>query len=437
MNILLLESGYNRNYRVNLALSKISASLKGKGHNTHHAVLSSRYKYPKSFSPDRVYISATFSYDLPYLKKFMDQLTSTYPHLKEEGKVIFGGVCTYHMKEYIKENFGVVPFTGCSYELDHSIPDFEFGREHVKGKIEKDSSYVFTQRSCPRGCSYCVVPKIEPESYTIDNWKDQIDMTKKYVFFMDNNIFSTSLKHRKDVFSWCEEYAHKDGVKVEKGKKNREIVFDSGLDFRGITEENMELIKNINFHKIKIAWDDIRYEKVFDEKIRMLLSYFPKTDSRGLHRTSSSNIEAYVLYNCPYTKDTLEDTLYRVYKLRYEYGILAYLMRYQPLDTLYPKTYLSPYWTEEDAKDIARWTNNRYVFLSCGSYKFYKGRNSEGKCLSVSDKQYLNYISQFSNKLAIDFKKTFKENLAFIKKEIKEREELLKRFEEKQLSFAI
>jgi hypothetical protein len=132
------------------------------------------------------------------------------------------------------------------------------------------------------------------------------------------------------------------------------------------------------------------------------------------------NIECYLLYNCPYTKDTIEDTLYRIYKLRYSYGINAYAMRYQPLDTLKYKTYVSPLWTERDCVDIGRWVNDRRVFMPVKRYKYYIGRKEDGKCLSsLTDVQKLEFLNQIAaDILPFDFSKGYSYNLTFINEEL-------------------
>lgn len=410
MNIFLIEKKSSlNNHRPNLALARISTMHKEKGDCVFHYVLSSKLKKVGTIRPDKVYISIVFSWDVPYFINFINKLKKIY---KLENKdIVIGGVCTLYMKDLIEQGTGISPVIGCSKELDHVIPDADF--------YEDDTTYLFTMRSCPNKCSYCIVNDLEPESYIINNWKDQINLDAKYIVLEDNDLLAASYEHRVNVFSYLSEIANVKGTKIPGSRKVREVIFDGGFDFRHLTRENLELMKNIKFSKIKIAFDDIRYEEKFHQGMDLLLEYFPKVSKRGIHE----NIECYVLYNCNFTKDTLEDTLYRIYKLKFFYKVLPYVMRFQPLDTIKYKSYVSPHWDENECVDIGRWANNRIISMKVSRYKEYYGRKEDGKCLNSTTKELKEILSLKKSKelLPFDFTKGFKYNLQFIKKEISDR----------------
>lgn len=432
MNIFLFEKKSSlNNHRPNLALARFSTIHKSKGDSVYHFVLDSNFKMPADIIPELVYISIVFSWDVPYFIDFINKLMERFPHLKEEGKIRIGGIAPFFMGDYIKEQTGIEAVRGCSYELDHVIPDPDF--------YDNNNTYLFTMRGCTNGCPWCVVPKVEGNAntstsdnadltngnkagYIIKNWRDQINMKAKNVVIMDNNLFTAPIEHRKEVFNYLTQIAHRDGVRVEGSRKIRTVEFDGGFDFRALTEENIELIKNIRFSKIRVAFDSISYEKEFDSAITRLLEVFPEKSKRGMHE----KFECFVLYNCNFTKDTLEDTLYRIYKLRYHYGIFPYLMRFQPLDTLQYKTYVSPYWNEQDCVDIARWTNSRQVFMKTPRYMYYHGRKADGTCISKTSEIELRVLNSLNlSNLPIDFSKSYKDNLNIIQDELKRRDDLL------------
>jgi hypothetical protein len=407
MNVFLIEKKSSLNkHRVNLCLARFSTVHRKQGDSVFHFVMDSKTKLPADIKPNRIYISIVFSWDVIYFVKLVNELKKLYN--LDNKDIIIGGVCTLYMREYIVKATGIIPNTGVNMDLDHVIPDSTM--------YDDDCTYLFTMRSCPNKCSYCTVNNLEPEYYVIENWKEQINLNSKYIIIQDNNLLSAPIEHRKEVFEYLTDIANIKGTKIPGSRKLREVIFDSGLDFRNMTKENLEMMKTIKFAKIKIAFDDVRYEKSFDIGIRLLLDYYPKVSKRGIHE----NIECYVLYNCPDTKDTIESTLYRIYKLRYYYGVNAYAMRYQPLDTLKYKTYVSPFWNEGDCVDIGRWVNDRNVFMPVKRYKYYIGRKEDGKCISsFTAAQKIEFLNKVSDEvLPFNFSNGYDYNLPFIKEEL-------------------
>lgn len=428
MNILLVERRTHQD-RVSLALTKLSTLHKRQGDKVVHAILDGEYVYPQSFIPDKIYISLVFSWDLPYVAKFIHKIKCLNTNLDEFGHVVLGGIPSTFMDEklirqYLGNNVAIEK--GCSAYLDSIIPDHSMFRD--------DCSYLFTKRGCPNNCSFCAVPKLEPDGRIIENWKEHIDMTKKNIVIMDNNILSEASQrdrtHKFEVFSYLKGIAPEKGCKVQGSRKIRTVEFDSGLDWKLLHDENLELIRGIKYSKLKFAWDKIEYEQGFDRAMKNLLSIYPIENANKLR----DNMECYVLYNCPDTKDTIEDTLYRCYKLYYHYRVLPYLMRYQPLDTLTYKTYVSPLWNELDAIDVGRWVNSRRVYKVTPRYLYYYGRDDDNKCINKFNEIQLSAITSIKNKihspLKLDFSKSYKENYNFIREELLQREDMMHRFKE-------
>ncbi len=415
MNVLLIEKGHGRHHRPNLALARFSTMHKAQGDKVTHLIVDSRYQLP-AVAPDKVYVSIVFSWDILPLMNFMDRLSMFYPHLKEKGMIEVGGVAPYFMKDFITDNFGVEPHTTCSRELDQVVPDPAFYNDD-------DSSYVFTSRGCPNNCSFCIVPKCESDAYVIENWRDQINMSAKKIVVCDNNILATG-DHCREVFEYLTEIAHRDGTRIPGSRKVREVEFDGGFDFRRINSENIELIRQVKHSKIRLAWDDVKYESKFDSAMRFLLEAFPKVSSRGLHE----EIEVFVLYNCEFTRDALEDTLYRIYKLFHHYRVMPYAMRYMPLDTLYYKQYVSPLWDPENSVDVARWANSRSILLSVPNFNYYVGRQDNGKTLgrAVDQQALIGRMASEYVRPGIDYSRTFKENSTYLRQQVGERVSVLK-----------
>ncbi len=142
MNVMLLEKKNGKNHRPNLALARFSTLYKKQGHTVQHIILDSKAELPKA-RPDKLIISIVFSWDIIPIAKFYRALVKKHPHLTEPGRVEIGGVAPFYTSELIEKLFGVKPYKGCNYELDHVIPDPAF--------YSKSESYLFSSRSCSNG----------------------------------------------------------------------------------------------------------------------------------------------------------------------------------------------------------------------------------------------------------------------------------------------
>lgn len=487
MNIWLVESDSGDD-RPSLALSKLATLHREQSDSINHVILRSGYRFPDR-KPDKIYVSIIFSWDLPKFVEFINLTKKAYPHLRD-GDIEIGGVAPYYMRDYILEQTGIEPFTGCSAMLDHVLPDVRFYEEYYtnrailfaerveanaqKAKIKAEQSdiyrdkdnaitsalkaqrlrqkadrmvsgdirpvdlrtFVFTQRGCSNNCTYCVVPHIEgTELSVISNWKEQINLRAKEVVLCDNNILAAPYEHRKDVFEYLAEIASAEGTIIPNSKNTiREVSLDGGLDHRRINDENIELIRKVKWSKIRMAWDDIRYEEKFKEAMQRMLDVFGKKSGLNDH------FEVYVLYNCEHTKDTVEDTLYRVYALFHKFKVLPYVMRYQALTTLEYKKHLSPYWDEYDAGDIGRWVNDRQIFKTVQNFAHYCGRKADGRTSSRFNPEVKQVITPLKEiPFLVDVTRPFKENADILRRQMEQRREILNRYEEKavQLKLAI
>lgn len=131
---------------------------------------------------------------------------------------------------------------------------------------------------------------------------------------------------------------------------------NQGFDARLLTEEKIEMIKEIDLTNIHFAWDRVEDEKVVIPKLQM----FQKMTGLD-HR----KITVYVLTN----KDsTHEQDLHRIYKLR-EIGCNPYVMIYQKEKTS----------SKDLCRRVQRWVNNRFIWESTPKFEDYKqgGKHSE------------------------------------------------------------
>jgi hypothetical protein len=124
----------------------------------------------------------------------------------------------------------------------------------------EDTSYGFITRGCIRKCFFCKVPKYEGE-LKFYNDIEKIIQHKKVKFF-DNNILAYD-KHL-EVFNYLIE-------------KNIRCEFNQGLDFRLVGHANAFLLSKLNYiGEYIFAFDDPKYQRLLDEKLRILKQYISK-----------------------------------------------------------------------------------------------------------------------------------------------------------------
>ncbi|HBG5344086.1 TPA: radical SAM protein [Clostridioides difficile] len=232
-------------------------------------------------------------------------------------------------KEIIKGGTGYYyPSGGESLDskIEHQYPDYSLYNI-------KDVSYGFLTRGCPRKCSFCIVSEKEgiraKKVADIDEfWKGQ-----KKIKLLDANLLAAK-EHLEllDQLIYTKAY----------------VDFSQGIDARLLTEENIEKIKRIKIDRIHFAWDFMEET----DKIIPKLKWFKKETSFGYEK-----LKVYVLVNY---NTTMEENLYRVYKLK-ELG-------YDPFIMIYDKDN-----SDKEIRKLQRWVNNKIIFRSCSRFEQYKG----------------------------------------------------------------
>lgn len=318
----LVEPSYVRKYPP-LALMKISSYCKARGKDV----------FFNDFGKEaELYcITSLFTYDISKVFDSIDKLIFMNPDVR----ILLGGVCASLMpKEF--ERYDICLFTGNSLVLDYCVPDYG-----INWNVEEpwgDFSFTFTSRGCPNRCPYCSVWRIEPQIALIENWRDHLNVGKKYAMISDNNLSSTPKEHLYPLLDYLAE------------KKIR-TVFDNGFDCKHITEEMAQKLGKMKYVRtgMRLAFDRIEEDGVFQKAVQTLIA----------GGVSKSNIMAYVLFNF---NDTPVEAFYRMSECR-RLGIRPYPQQYQPL-----------MWKTRDEKFIGKhWNRNllrvfRYYWLMAGIY---------------------------------------------------------------------
>ena len=278
----------------NLALMKISAYHKSKGDTVE-------------------WWNAFMSYDRVYQAKiFTEDYTKDNEYFIKADEVIKGGT-GYDLKNKLPN------------EIEHIFPDYSI-------YPTKDTAYGFLTRGCPRGCHFCVVAEKEGRKSIqvadlTEFWNGQ-----KNIEVLDPNLLA------------CKNHIT---LLKQLSETNSTVNPNQGLDCRLLTEDNIYWLNQIKIKTMRFAWDYMREEMSVIKGLELYNKYGKIRDKR--------NKSVYVLVNYD---TTMEENLYRIYKLR-DMGYAPYVM-------IYNKPSAS-----KEIKRLQRWTNNRYIFWSCEKFEDY------------------------------------------------------------------
>lgn len=325
-SVLLIEPAYKAKYPP-LALMKISAYHKARGDEV--VFFKGKNLELRNQKWDTIYITTLFTYQW---KTTIDTIEYYQRNIQNQD-IRVGGILASLLSNELEEATGIKPHVGPLSAVDKSPPDYSIGNDYYTN----DASFGFTTRGCVNNCRYCAVPLLEPSYEHYIPLKPQLSPEKKDLILLDNNVLA-SLEFRT-IINAIKRAGFKKGAKFN--GKLRFVDFNQGLDARLLTEEKMALLSEIAIKPLRIAFDDIKYKKLYVEKVRLAAKYGIK------------NLSNFVLYNFNDTPEDFYERLLINIELneKLNLGIYSFPMRFIPLDAK-ERGYISAGWTKQQLRGV-------------------------------------------------------------------------------------
>lgn len=155
---------------------------------------------------DVIAITTLFTF---HWRKTVDTINFSKKFCSEDGKMIVGGIAATILHEKIREETGINPICGLLDKsriidkdneiiIDELPLDYSILEEIDYGYPMGNAYLAYMTRGCPRKCSFCAVPTLEPEYKDYIGLKNHIKETearfgaKKSLLLMDNNVFASN-----------------------------------------------------------------------------------------------------------------------------------------------------------------------------------------------------------------------------------------------------
>jgi len=166
-----------------------------------------RKKYALKQYPwfDVICITTLFTFEW---KETIDTINFAKKFLKENGRLLVGGIAASILPDKLLEDTGIYPHVGLlnspgDYDDDSTVIIDELPLdysilEEIDYKYPASNAYfAYMTRGCPNHCPFCAVPRLEPEYCEYISLKSQIEKAdtlfgaQKDLLLMDNNVFAS------------------------------------------------------------------------------------------------------------------------------------------------------------------------------------------------------------------------------------------------------
>ena len=270
---------------------------------------------------------------------------------------------------------GITPLTGVlstpgmlgddnNYIVENMIPDYLLFDNSDEKYTLLDSYFGYSTRGCINKCSFCGVHILEPEFIEykgIKHYINEIDKLygpKQHLVLFDNNILAS--KKFEKIISHILTLGFERGAKRE--NKLRYVDFNQGIDVRLLQKKHFELLAKIAINPLRIAFDHIKYEKIYRDSIRLAAKY------------NIQNLSNYILYNYDDTPEDLWKRLKITIDLnkKYDLKIYSFPMKYIPINAKDRSFINEPRWNWQFIRNVQRILNVLKGSVMIGDDFFYR-----------------------------------------------------------------
>jgi hypothetical protein len=266
--------------------------------------------------PAEVYVTSLFT----YAWKPVHQAVAYYKKMFPRAKLTVGGIYATLMPEHAALSGADEVHRGLHDEAENLLPDYTLFPAWRQ-------SIVFSHRGCVNHCSYCAVSIMEPSTgpIRVKSIRHLVATGHRKIILWDNNVLG--------AINWRD-------LIVELKDIGLPVDFNQGLDARRVTEEIAQEFKGLRIDPVRMAYDVPSERGALERAIPAL--------ERGGFRLRDMIV--YVLYNF---QDSPGEFLNRLRDLM-EWGVVAYPMRFEPLNSLKKNQYVSDKWTVEQLEMVAK-----------------------------------------------------------------------------------
>lgn len=329
--VLLIEPAYKAKYPP-LGLMKISTFHKQQGDEV--VVYKGMNKELREQKWDAIYVTTmfTFQWDIT-----INTIKFYQRNKANENNINVGGILGSLLQDDVRRETGITPHFGLWEKVDRLAPDYKLF-DGIYNYYTNDASIGYMTKGCIWHCPYCAVPKLEPEYVHFIPLGKQIDPNKKDLLLLDNNVLASSEFPR--IIEEMKKYGFCKGAKF-KGRL-RYVDFNQGVDARLLTEEKMKLLSELAIKPLRIAFDDVKFKRLYIEKIHLA------------HKYGINHLSNFVLFNYNDTPEDFYERLRINIELNEELGlsIFSFPMRFIPLDAKDRKHVDNPHWTAQQLRGI-------------------------------------------------------------------------------------
>jgi hypothetical protein len=208
---------------------------------------------------DRIYVTTLFTF---YWKITIETINNCKKYVSNSNELYIGGVMGTLLTKEIEEATNIKPIDGLLDKpgmldendiiIDDLTPDYLI-LDHVEYDYPAKDSYItFMTKGCTRTCSFCSVPKIEPNyrEYvpTISKIKQiqKLYGEKTNLLLMDNNVLASPKFHK--IIDEIKEMGFIKGAKLQTPNKY-EVLFKHLMGENDVESYKISIFKYLNcFH---------------------------------------------------------------------------------------------------------------------------------------------------------------------------------------------